>query len=192
MPPVLTVPGPPHAPSLRRVTSHFLWPCVINSFSGPRDKAGVNLSNKHQVINSEDRGRPCLSLSTRLGSSSPHRTSIYILFCLSLSFCLCSLEVTVTSLHPPRPCSYKQTNINFGPRFLLFPVVRDTNIIINMRGSPLSWFTAGVGVSFSGTFRLPLVWGARKPVPRALRSSAKPALVGHERGAPVLKHHPRF
>ena len=118
MPPVLTVPGPPHAPSLRRVTSHFLWPCVINSFSGPRDKAGVNLSNKHQVINSEDRGRPCLSLSTRLGSSSPHRTSIYILFCLSLSFCLCSLEVTVTSLYPPRLCRIAVFSIKptFPPR----------------------------------------------------------------------------
>ena len=50
-------------------------------------------------------GRPSVGASPPdSGSSSPHRASIYILFCLSLSFCLCSLEVTVTSLHPPRPC----------------------------------------------------------------------------------------
>ena len=56
------------------------------------------------------------------------------------------------------------------------------------------------GVSFSGTYGLPLVWSARKPLPCALRSSANPngvqpapqstipaCHVGH---AFVLKHHP--
>ena len=49
--------------------------------------------------------------------------------------------------------------------------------------------TAGAGVGFSGACGLPLGWRARKPLPCALRLSAKPAL-GHERRAPVLKHHP--
>ena len=31
-------------------------------------------------------------------------TFSFVFLCLSLSFCLCSLEVTVTSLHPPRVC----------------------------------------------------------------------------------------
>ena len=51
---------------------------------------------------------------------SPHRTSIYILFCLSLSFCLCSFEVTVTSLHPPRLCRLAVFSIK--PTFL-FPLL---------------------------------------------------------------------
>ena len=36
--------------------------------------------------------------------------------------------------------------------------------------------------------RSEVFWRARKPLPCALRSPAQPAL-GHERGAPVLKHH---
>ena len=42
-------------------------------------------------------------------------------------------------------------------------------------------FTAGVGVGISGACVLPLVWRARKPLPCALRSSANPAALGHER-----------
>ena len=37
-------------------------------------------------------------------------------------------------------------------------------------------FTAGVGVGISGACEPPLVWRARKPLPRALRSSAALAL----------------
>ena len=46
-------------------------------------------------------------------------------------------------------------------------------------------FTAGVGVGVCGACGPPLVWRARKPLPCALRSSAKPALVGH-----ALAHDP--
>ena len=64
------------------------------------------------------------------GSWGHHRTSIYILFCLSLSFFVflsVSLEVTVTfatSLHPPRLCRIAVFSIN--PTFL-------SNIIIVSR-----------------------------------------------------------
>ena len=44
-----------------------------------------------------------LHLTPDSGSLSPHRMSLSILSCLSLSFCVCP-EVTVTSLHPPRLC----------------------------------------------------------------------------------------
>ena len=61
------------------------------------------------------------------GSSSPLRTPIYILFCLALSFSVflsdrrlqyCSLEVTITSLHPPRLCRIAVFSIK--PTFLSF------------------------------------------------------------------------
>ena len=48
--------------------------------------------------------------------------------------------------------------------------------------------TAGAGVGFSGACGLPLGWRARKPLPCAIRSSAD-LVPGHERRAPVLKHH---
>ena len=38
------------------------------------------------------------------GSLSPHWRSLSILCSLSLAFCVCSPEVTVTSLHPTRVC----------------------------------------------------------------------------------------
>ena len=47
-------------------------------------------------------GRPSVWASPpQSGSSSPHRTSIYILFCLSLSFCLYALKLR--SLHFTHP-----------------------------------------------------------------------------------------
>ena len=58
-------------------------------------------------------------------------------------------------------------------------------------------FTAGVGVNFSGTCGLRLVWRARKPLPcdhlvhsvthsGVIRSSAQPARVGHTTAGPKL------
>ena len=59
------------------------------------------------------------SISLLSFSSSPHRTPIYILFSLALSFSVflsVCLEVTVTSLHPPRLCRIAVFSIK--PTFL--------------------------------------------------------------------------
>ena len=48
--------------------------------------------------------------------------------------------------------------------------------------------TVGGGAGFSGACGLPLAWRVLRPLPCALKFSAKPAL-GHEPGAPVIEHH---